>query len=273
MGCCCCAWLNVLIAYAALAIIVWAGWRLLDSAFARVAFALLAASFPKFALIGAVVNNDNLAALAGALVFAGLTGVPAAPIWVALGLILAGWTKLTAFIALAAAAIALWCWRWWTGNARIRSAETVMLSSALALGVIPYLVQFVRSGVFVYFSTSRYWVAPAVRAHYDFLGYLVFFFPSMADKWPAAEATMPIPIEAFWLLAPLVMAAIGAKHRGPARPLIIGYFIALAVTLVIHIHFGWRSFTSIGDVDSPQTRYYGYPLAGDRPRRERSPSA
>ncbi len=67
---------------------------------------------------------------------------------------------------------------------------------------------------------------------------------------------MPVAIEGFFLLAPLIMAVIGARRDGPARSLVIAYFAALLLTLAIHIHFGWRSFLAIGDLDSPQTRYY-----------------
>jgi hypothetical protein len=66
---------NVALALVALVIGLWAGLRYLRGEGDRAVFALLIACFPKAPLIGGIVNNDNLANVAAAIVFAGLTGV------------------------------------------------------------------------------------------------------------------------------------------------------------------------------------------------------
>src|SRR5215218_4409832 len=91
---------NAAMSAAALCLVLVAGWRLFPTDAGRVVFALMAAAFPKAAVIGGMINNDNLAMLAAALVFAGLAGARGGVVLLAAGLALAGWSKLTAIVAL-----------------------------------------------------------------------------------------------------------------------------------------------------------------------------
>src|SRR5215207_4091517 len=106
---------NAAMSAVALCLVLLAGWRLFPTEAGRVVFALMAAAFPKAAVIGGMINNDNLAMLAAALVFAGLAGAPGGVVLLAAGLALAGWSKLTAMVALGAVTLA---WLWIEGRAR-----------------------------------------------------------------------------------------------------------------------------------------------------------
>ncbi len=247
---------NVLISCAAIAVTVRAGWQLLGSSTGRLALAVIAASFPKSALVGATVNNDNLAALAAAMVFAGLAGSPPGLAWLGIGLAVAGWTKLNAFIALAAATGVVQLWRLIDGKAKIVSRETAMLLIALAVGAIPYLVEILRNGHPLYVAWSRAWVPPAERPDLGPLAYALNFIQTLTFKWEAAEGSMPTPIAAIFVITPLLLAAYALARPGPTRRLGVAYFTAALVTFAIHLGFGWQAFEKVGDLTIPQARYY-----------------
>jgi hypothetical protein len=247
---------NVLISCAAIAVTVRAGWQLLGSSTGRLALAVIAASFPKSALVGATINNDNLAALAAAMVFAGLASTPPGLAWLGIGLAVAGWTKLSAFIALAAAAGVVQLWRLFARRTQLFGRETAVLLAALAIGSIPYLVELFRSGHPLYVAWARAWVPPAERPDFGILAYALYFVQLLTFKWEAAEGSMPVPIAAICLITPLLLAAYALARPGPTRRLGVAYFTAVLVTFAIHLHFGWQAFEKVGDLTIPQARYY-----------------
>ncbi len=253
---------NVALSTGALIIAIASGWRIFKSVAERAAFAFIAACFPKAAMIGGMINNDNLAAVAAAIVFAGLAGGPA---WIiAAGLALAGWTKLTALIALSVAVCVkalldreqgLW-----------RQANILALLGA-AVGAMPYLVSFVRSGQLFHVNAAIYASAPGTKPAWSFADYTGVFFSELIGKWPAAEASLPLWFGALLIAAPVILALLGSVVDIRARRIGIAYVAATAVTLALHFAFGWQSFQAIGDLTIAQTRYYnvlwpGLALAG-----------
>jgi hypothetical protein len=243
---------NLVIATAALVMTIAAGWRLLPGRFERAAFAVIAACFPKAMIVAGMINNDNLAALAAALVFAGLSGMKRGTVLMACGLALAGWTKLTALIALAALVGICLLIR----HRRLFTRENWVALAGALIGALPYLVMRAKTGAFVPVNVDAWRVPVAHRANWDFAEYTRYFFESLALKWPAADASLPLIVSVALVLLPIALAILCVLRPSPARPVVAATLGATAITLVIHLGFGWQSFRTIGDITIAQTRYY-----------------
>ncbi len=244
---------NVILAVIAMIVTIAAGYRVLSTRFERIIFAVAAISFPKAALIGGMINNDNLALVAAALVFAGLTGAPGATLLIAGGLALAGWTKLTALIALAmvvAAKVLL------EGRAAVWSRQTLFAGFGVVIGCLPFLVNFALTGHLFHVNTDVYGVPPDARPVASFAQYLWFFLSEIVSKWPAAEASLPRPVGIVLIHVPMFLAAIGLSVDRRVRTIGLAYLAGTLGTLCVHLAFGWQSFQSIGDQTIAQTRYY-----------------
>ena len=253
---------NVALSVAGLVVVIAAGCRIFRTVFEGATFAIIAASFPKAALIGGMINNDNLAAVAAASVFAGMAG---APVWlVAAGLALAGWTKLTALIALAAA---VGVKALLDRKQGILNRANLLALAGVAIGSMPYLVTVSQSGQLFHVNVDVYASTPGTRPAWDFLDYTRMFFSELVGKWPAAEASLPLWIGCILVAVPLVFAMIGTRHDHRVCSIGVAYLAATFITLLLHFAFGWHSFQTIGDLTIAQTRYYnvlwpGLALAG-----------
>jgi hypothetical protein len=243
---------NVILAGSALALTIAAGWHLLRDKTERIAFAIIAACFPKAMLIAGMINNDNLAMLAAALVFAGLAGMRRPGLLIALGLALAGWTKLTALIGLAAL-VAVWLL---FDRRRVFARDSWLAAGGVAIGFTPFIAMKIRTGVMVPVNVEAFGVPLEQRPHWQFAEYARHFLGNFATKWPAGDDTMPMSVAAALVVFPLLLAIMGALTASPARRLIIATLAAIAITFAIHIGFGWQSFQAIGDITIAQTRYY-----------------
>lgn len=218
-------------------------------------FGLIAASFPKAAVVGGLINNDNLAVLAGALLFAGVIGLPATGWWIMIGLALAGWTKLTALVALAAVMGAWLGMRLVRGELRLSDPLLRFAVAGLAIGVVPYLVNLVQSGHLLWVNQAVWRVPLAQRADYDLAGFAGYFLRAMLFKWPAAEGAYPLALILGTMIAALGVAALGLRVRA-VRSVGLAYLAGIVALLLIHFVFGWRSFQAMGDLTIAQTRYY-----------------
>lgn len=255
---------NVAMSMLAFAILLTTGVRFFGAVADRVMFAIIVASFPKTALTGGMVNNDNLAMVAAALVFSGLTNSVGGGLMVACGLALAGWTKLTALIALATVVGVKALLDYKCGLFR---RDNWLALGGLVIGSLPYLVSFARTGKLFHVNAAVFGTPPQFKPDWHFFDYMREFFLQFIAKWPAAEASLPLAIGTVLILAPLIFAAIGTVKDPRARNIGIAYFVATFVTLALHFIFGWQSFKSIGDLSISQTRYYnvlwpGLALAG-----------
>lgn len=247
---------NVAIALVALAIMLWAGLRRLASA-ARWPFAILAAAFPKSAVIAGMINNDNLAALAGSLVFAGIVGAPGAGWWIAGGLALAGWSKLTALIALGSVAIIHHAIRIGWRPRRFFSRTLLPIMVGSAIGALPYLVTWWQSGALLYVNDAAFFVAPALRPLFHPWGFATAFLRALVMKWPAAESHLPFVVALITLAVPLCLAGAEVAIRARARAVAVAYLAGAAILLAIHLWFAWEAYRRIGDLTIAQPRYYG----------------
>lgn len=255
---------NVALSILALTIVLQSGTKLFGQTADRIVFAIIVASFPKSGLTGGMVTNDNLAMVAAALVFSGMTSTVGGGLTLAIGLALAGWTKLTALIALAAAAGIKILIEHKRGLFR---RENWLALAGVVIGSLPYLVSFVRTGKLFHVNAAVFSSLPGTKPDWDFIDYTRAFIFELIFKWPAAEASLPISIAALLIMSPLVFAVVGLLKDARVRAVGIAYLSATLITLALHIGFGWRSFESIGDLTISQTRYYnvlwpGIALAG-----------
>ena len=247
---------NMLLSTAALLILFIAvRWRFTDDVVPSLPFAIVAASFPKAVLIGGMVNNDNRASLAAAVLFGGILGLPGAAWWIMAGLAIAGWTKLTAFIGLATVAAAWMGFEIIAGRIRMSDRRVWLAALGAGLGVIPYCVTFARIGHLLWVNEAYWYVPIADRIHLDPPDFVGWFFHGLAMKWSSREYAYPIAIAWIVMLTPLALAAIGLRHR-VGRPWTVAYAIGLIALVAVHLGFGWRSYVTIGDLTIVQTRYY-----------------
>lgn len=218
-------------------------------------FAFATAAFPKAAVVGGAINNDNLAMLAAAGVFAGVMGMPGAGWWLLAGLAVVGWTKLTAYVALGAVA---GCWlglRLMRGEVRWSDPLIGCAGAGVMIGAVPYLVTLARTGQVVWVHAASWYVPPGERAALDFPAFVTHFLRTMAHKWPAAEGAFP-----FWVVVTVLAlmagtVVLGARARAVRVP-VLAYGFGIATLLAIHLIFGWRSFVALGDLTIAQARYY-----------------
>ena len=255
---------NALLTLAAIVAIIVAGCRVLHDRFERAIFALITVSFPKTALIGGMINNDNLALVAAAAVFAGLTGAPYGALLIAGGLALAGWTKLTALVALA---MVVGAKTLLDGRKAILGRETLFAILGIMIGLLPFIVTFVQTGHLFHINRTVFGLPPEARPNATFGQYMLFFLTEIVGKWPAAEGSLSLPAGAILILTPILLAVIGVVRDRRVRAIGLAYIIAVACTLSVHLIYGWHSFQTIGDLTIAQTRYYnvlwpGVALAG-----------
>lgn len=248
--------IDALIATIALLLVVIAGQRLAGSEVPGGLIACLAAGFPKAVAIAGMVNNDDLAALAGALFFAGIAGLSGAPCWIAAGLALAGWSKLTAFVALGSVATARIGLLAMHGRRKPAGQSVLAATVGLALGALPYLVTLARTGHLLWINVNHWRVPLALRAHLDFADFARWFAGMFLMKWPAIEQPYPLGIVLLGFLMPLGLAVAAAVYKPAIRAECAAYLIGFLVLFGIQFGFAWHSFQALGDLTNTQTRYY-----------------
>lgn len=247
---------SVLLSTAALAIVLVAARRRFGSdVLPPTLFAVLAASFPKAAVVGGMVNNDNLTALAAAALFGGILGLPGAAWWIMAGLAIAGWTKLTAFIGLVAVAGAWLGMALLSGRISLTDRRLWFAGIGVILGSSHYLFTYLRIDQLLWVNEAVWRIPMAERLHLNMLGFAAWFFKGFVLKWPASEFAYPFAFTLITLLTPLVLAAISLRYK-ETRPWTLAYAVGVAVLLAIHFGFGWRSYVTLGDLTTMQTRYY-----------------
>ncbi len=244
---------NVVLTVAAMIAVIAAGCRILRARLERIVFALLVLSFPKTALVGGMVNNDNLALVAAAAVFAGLTGAPCAALLIAGGLALAGWTKLTALVALA---FVVGAKLMMGGRPAILRPQTGLYAVGAVVGLLPFIVTFAETGHLFHINTTVFGLPPEARPVWTVAQYLQFFLTEIVEKWPAAERSLPVGLGIVVVALPLGLAMAGTVTDPKTRAVNLAYIIGAVATLCLHAAYGWYSFQSIGDMTIAQTRYY-----------------
>ena len=255
---------------AAVTLLLAAGFRVLKDWPERAVYAAALVLFPKIGVVAGMINNDNAALLAVAVAFCGLIGWQRRPSMgaaalLALGLALCGWTKLTALLMVGFGFAIAEILRWAVPAKRPAPGPLAVVAGGLALGAVPTLVYLVTSGRFTY-HPAMWYVPPDHRAALTFGRYVGVFVGDMVDKWSALEPTRLA--QALGLYVVLILAAatvaLGLGRRFTARDdddgaawrVACGLILATAPVLLMHLHFGWRTFLEDGYLEMAQTRYY-----------------
>ncbi len=249
-------WVNLALAFAGCALAAMGGARMLDTRMRRVLFVALVFLFPRSIATAGMINNDNLVMLeTGALLLALAADRPR-PALVALILALLGWTKLNAFVGLAAVVGLLHARAVFAGEARLYGRATGALVAGALAGLAPVIANFVTLGAPVYPAVDFLYVPPDRRLSLDFLGFVSFFAHRLGLKFPPVEGTADF----LWpVVIAFLFAAVGcalARTRPRERAFALASLGALAIYFCIHLAYAWHSFVSLGSVSDAQARYY-----------------
>ncbi len=260
---------NLALSLAAVGVLLLAGFRLLKDWRERAVFAGALVLFPKLGAVAGLINNDNAALLAVGVCLLGLIEWRRAPsarsaAWLAGGLALCGWVKLTVLLMLVFGAGATEALRLWRSRKPASPLAYAILGAGLALAAIPSLANVAAYGRLLH-HTSAHVVVPALRQHLEFGQYVGTFMRFMALKWAALEPTDPLQQLGLYLLLALAGLAVALGLRravdreldeAPAWDIAVGLILATLPVLVIHLYFGWRTFQEDGFLEMAQMRYY-----------------
>ncbi len=274
--------INIALVTAALAALMALG---LAAGFSReefYAYGVPLAAIPVLAPLAGSVNNDNLAILGGAVATLGAFQwlTRRSDLWLAValvGLIAAGWAKLTGLVLTTALLGGVFVYAAWRG--RLRVVTVLFAVAAVAIASLPYLVFILSYGsptpetpaqhaLIVESARETGW---ADLPRLSFPGYLVYFtycfvrdwMPALEDRSALNYAMLLVPA------ATLVCAAIGiglalrrlVKTKESAIDVIVvAGTLAIAVTFAIHVTYSYGRYAVVGWPVDAYPRYY-LPLA------------
>jgi len=207
---------NMVLSGAAVALILIAGFRLVEQPEARFVFAVVVALCPKFGVMGGMINNDNLGLLGGAIAFAGLVGLAKGRLTIGTaclvggGFVVAAATKLTAGLLIGFLVVYAHlplAKRLFRLDRDIRAYVAVLLA-LMALGMAPYIANLVVYGTPHYVGEGMF---PARDLLVDPITYLNWFVYAMFQSW-ATYGTDPLNAAA--LITVLGLAIWGGVARG-----------------------------------------------------------
>ncbi len=239
---------------AALAVLLWGGFRVLTGWRERSVFAALLVAFPKLSVISGMINNDAAAFLAAGLALVGLLAWQTNGTWrdallLALALAFAGWTKLTVFLMVGWAILFAEGLRLSAGGKSPRPLGLALITAGVAIGGLPTLVNLSRYGRPL-FHNLAFFIPHTQRLAITFPGYARLFFLQLSQKWSAIEPAPPLAQLGLWLCLALAgaacvtgFAAIRAGDRlSAAWTTAMGFILALIPTLALHLMFEatWR---------------------------------
>jgi hypothetical protein len=247
---------DVFLSSLGLALTAVAGAKLIEAPRTKLLFILLVFCFPKNPVIGGIVSNDNFVLIAAGLFFWGCASERHRTLFLCLGLILAGWTKLTALVGLGAAAGFLVLYSTLHDREPLFRRTHLALAFATLLGFVPYAVNWLRTGHLLYVPQNSFWVLPAdQRPDLNIFTFASVFFWRIADKFPALDRMMndTLPLA---LLVLVSLAALASQGEEKARRVAMSFLFALAVFVPIHFFYAWQTFLSAGQTIDAQPRYY-----------------
>jgi len=265
------------------------GMALLPNLATFAAFAGILVMFPKLAVVGGLINNDNLGVLAAGLCFASLARLyqgetSRTGVLLGLGIALAGWTKLTVLVMVGLAVLIGEVLRLGAVADRARWPVLGIAAAVGSVGVVPTVQNLIGYGapLYIFIRPGHNFIPVADRPDLDILTHGVLFFHHMALKWPALEPAQWLQSLGFAAVVLGVLAvgatwAVSRLGRGNAIPdpadggaaslMAVAYGLSATATVFIHMAFGWEMFRKMGDLTAAQPRYYyvvwpGVALAG-----------
>ncbi len=262
---------NLGLSLCAVALMLTAGFSVLKGWKERAVFAAALVLFPKLAVIGGLINNDNGALIATGLGFLALIAWQRAPgskaaLLLAVALALCGWTKLTVLLMIAFATLIGEALRLWAGAKRPGLGALAIVGAGFGVAALPSLANIAAYGRVLHHWTAFY-VPPAQRISLSVAGYTAIFLRDMVDKWPAVEPGTTLAQLSLYLVLGLATAAVAVGLRrvraadsgieiDAAWRTGCAMILAVAPILLLHLQFGWHTFVEDGYVGIAQTRYY-----------------
>jgi hypothetical protein len=280
---------NVFLSAVGVLLMLFAGMVLLPGVAAFTAFASILVMFPKLAVVGGLINNDNLGVIAAGLCFLGFARLHrgharGTGVLLGIGLALAGWTKLTVLVMVGLALVMTEILRLGTADSAERRWALLLALAIGSFGIIPTIQNWIVYGgpLFIFVAADHNLVPVDARPSLNIVSHGALFLHQLARKWAALEPAQFLQSTGFVLVCTTVVVTAAAWGRdrwkspaelpGPggiaaARVLAPAYGWSAAVTLTLHMTFGWRMFLRMGDLTAAQPRYYyavwpGIALAG-----------
>jgi hypothetical protein len=242
------------------------------------AYAVPLACIPVLAPLAGAVNNDDLAFTGGAIAMLGLwqfvtTGRDG---WFAvalLGLIAAGWAKLTGLLLTSGLLGAVAVYLLWRQRLSFRSL--IAAAVAVAIAAAPYLVFIWQYGSPTPETPAQLallqdgareagWAALPRQSFPAYLGYFLVAFvadwmPTLAPRSALNYAMLAIPVAA------LACAGVGIafslrrlwrRSEAALDVVIVGGTAAIAATLAIHVTYSYGRYVATGWLMDAYPRYY-----------------
>ncbi len=250
------------LAWAGLALVLWAGWRHFGQDPAALAVFCAATAFcPKLLAVSGQVTNDALAFLAGAVAYWGASTVERHR-WpglagIALGLTAALWAKPNAALGVGAwlGAFSLLTRPW-------RVDRVLALAVGFAVGAVPYGFIVRDYGALVPVTVEQFGNVRQLDslAHYlpAFLANVGYTWSlSQTGTWPVTDGMGFAAVGLFWSMAACAVLGGGmAWRRGWAARDAIAAAAALAFAVVLPTHL-WFSAAKLGfSLPAASFRYY-----------------
>jgi hypothetical protein len=246
------------------------------------AYAVPLACIPVLVPIAGAVNNDNLAFLGGGLAILGAwqlvaTGRDGWLVLALIGVIAAGWAKLTGLLLTAPMVGAVTAYLLW--RKRLPWMWIMSVALAVLLAATPYLEFFLQYGSPTPETPAQAaLIADGARVagwadlpRHSFPGYLAYFVAAFVADWMPALAArnalnyamLAIPVAA--LLCALAGIALSLRRLWRRQEtaldvIVIAGTLAIVATLAIHVGFSYRRYVATGWLMDAYPRYY-LPLA------------
>ncbi|WP_141686896.1 hypothetical protein [Bradyrhizobium sp. LMTR 3] len=241
------------------------------------------ACIPVMAPLAGAINNDNAAFAGGSIAtlaaFRLLANGSRSWLFAALGgVILASWAKFTGLVLAGGLVAGALLWLVWRG--RLPFQWIVPIAIAMLLAGVPYVALLAQygspapttPGVMAMIKTGALTMgwdsAPRMTPVSFFMHFVSEFvaewMPALRERSALNYAALAIPIAAgLCALGGIWVAGVRIVRgtEGPLEIVVVAGALAFAVTLLLHIIFGYRLHTEFGWMTTAYPRYY-LPLAG-----------
>jgi hypothetical protein len=242
------------------------------------AYAVPLACIPVLMPIAGAVNNDNLAFLGGAVALLGVWQRVATGrgIWLALallGVVAAGWAKLTALLLSAGFVECVMVYLLW--RRQITWVWVLATGCAIAVAALPYLVFIWQYGSPTPQTPAQIaLIADGARAagwadlpRKSFPGYLVYFVGAFVADWMPAlgvrsafnYAMLLVPVTALGCAfggAALSLRRLLREEETPLDVVVTAGALAIAVTFAVHVIYSYGRYAATGWLMDAYPRYY-----------------
>ena len=242
------------------------------------AYAVPLACIPVLMPIAGAVNNDNLAFLGGAVALLGVwqrvaTGRNMWLVLALLGVVAAGWAKLTALLLSAGFVECAMVYLLW----RRQVAWTWVFAAgfAIAIAALPYLIFIWQYGSPTPQTPAQIaLIADGARAagwtdlpRKSFPGYLIYFIGAFVADWMPAlgarsgfnYAMLVVPATALGCAlsgAALSLRRLLRNDETPLDVVVTAGTIAIAATFAVHVTYSYGRYAATGWLMDAYPRYY-----------------